>query len=153
GKAWHIGADLTGGNTRFVFDLKKSGPQVTGSISLPMLNAADLAALIKSLTGAYNAWAPPSAKKTPMIAPEASMAIDSSAGTVSFPLRVEKGMLTAGPMTGTFHGGAVDGNITLDATADPAKLEIKGGVKQLDFQQLQKDVFGQEDAHGKADIK
>lgn len=74
-------------------------------------------------------------------------------GSVSAPFIVEDGVLQFSPLTGEIKGGALGGEIRLDATSAPAQLSSDIHIKNLDYTSLSTLVQPAAENHGRADVK
>ncbi len=155
----HIKADLEFGGSRFQASLKTASKYLKGDINFPVLVLEDIAVL----AGIYNFMASLPAKKSDGlidlyglglnfdVAVEELRGGKGSLGNVNLNV-VLKSQIATALLSGDFSGGELSGTFNLDAASLPAKLKMNSALKNWDYGQVQKAMFGRENVSGTANI-
>jgi len=159
-----LDGELIAGESRVELDLDfKQG--VSGTIYFPVLDLADLGGEpgVGALISVLQALAvDPEAPSAEIKAEDHNFDIDieipkiqgkgMALGHLKFSVKTEAGTTKIGPFKGIFSGGKLSGAIQLAAKKTPAMLKIKLGMKEWQYGQVQKALYGHENIRGSADI-
>ncbi|MEM7651311.1 MAG: AsmA family protein, partial [Pseudomonadota bacterium] len=73
-------------------------------------------------------------------------------GSISAPLSIKDKVLKIGPLKGDIVKGALGGDIKIDASKSPAKMNNKITIRKLDYAYLQTQLAGKAEIEGAGDI-
>ncbi|HTK85393.1 MAG TPA: AsmA-like C-terminal region-containing protein [Patescibacteria group bacterium] len=154
-----IKGDIKDKGSEYVPELRYSAGQgYTGSLRLPIFDTADIKSF-GAIAALYDVLFP-DAKDEAGGKAKADIAVSidelrinhAKAGQLSFPIKIDGGVVTIGPLKGTVSGGEASGQATLDESKKNFSLTIKALVRDMKYGELQKALFGKESASGKATL-
>lgn len=133
-----------------------------GEVIAPFLDIDDIS-LIVTYLGEVLVFLPATPEDTVYSLPEKNYdfvininelrAKDQAIGHFVLPVKLDNGILNAGPLSGEFSGGNLSGQFDLVTLKDkPSALSLKFGLEKWDYGQIQKAYYGRENVKGRADI-
>ena len=165
-KSWgehKVGFDLAIDRNKLQGDVAISPELVKGDIYSPQFHMEDIDTTIDMITAFSDLLSDDSQERSKDISlPEGRVEVDFeldelmgnnvNLGKLDVPVRINGNKMTIDSVEGTFSGGKVDLNISLDTAVSPTSMNMKGTLKGWDYGQIQEVYLSRKNLAGEADV-